>query len=265
MSDSSKLSADEYLAKCNAMATNAYKGMVGKMEAEAYPSGQFKPGQTVFGRHTGHKFVFRASNEAMAWCEIHPDEPAQSERYKNVLLESLTATDPNAKPAPDPKSCPFCGSKAALEGNQHSAKRVSCDVMTCGFTGPSRDTGEEAIAAWNSIEVKSEPAKSLDAMREAAKEDIFKAFMPNIVKTPFSTWADDAPLTEEWLRKAGLQIGIHDDAYQPWVKIESLLGHVMLTFANGGGSISRETAIKSIGDARQLCRLLGVDLKEGGR
>ncbi len=44
--------------------------------------------------------------------------------------------------------CPFCGSKAVLEGDEDTWF-VYCD--DCGADGPIRGTDEDAMADWNRV------------------------------------------------------------------------------------------------------------------
>lgn len=110
----------------------------------------FKPGQTVWQRCTlrHRKVIFRASSEAMAWCEVHPDEPACNDRYENVPLDSLTATDPNAEP--EPQKCQNCGNLQI----EIFEDVFYAECTYCKMSGPVKPTRLEAIQAWNSICVR---------------------------------------------------------------------------------------------------------------
>jgi len=77
----------------------------------------------------------------------------------------------------------------------------------------------------------------------------------------------DELLTEEWLRKVGLWEGAKTAACEPMIRVFAILSEDVGLFGLSlssvrGTVISTTTALKTIGDARTLCRLLGVPLRE---
>jgi hypothetical protein len=47
-----------------------------------------------------------------------------------------------------PQNCPFCGSPAYYEIHW-----ITCENLDCAFTGPTNVDEEEAILAWNRIQL----------------------------------------------------------------------------------------------------------------
>ncbi len=75
---------------------------------------------------------------------------------------------------------------------------------------------------------------------------------------------DDAPLTEEWLRKVGLWDGIGIDENEGFMMFGEC-GDKPIVIRTGHcrtDSGKYAPGVKTIGDARSLCRLLGVEIKE---
>ncbi len=115
--------------------------------------------------------------------------------------------------------------------------------VNCEFTGPQKPTREEAIAAWNSIRISTGSFGIFDTPEYDKIEEMAKQKL------------DDAPLTEEWLRKAGLYEG---DVRLLWRGSDGQ----RLVIKINGVEVYHYSLCKTIGDARTLCRLLGVTIKE---
>lgn len=154
-------------------------------------------------------------------------------------LADLDATDPNAEPKP--QKCPFCGAEAHRKGDV--AIRIACRGPECLAEGPCKRTEAKAIQAWNSIRIEN-------ADESAVTHD----FRP-------PQTSDSDPLTEEWLRKVGLLAGV-PLGFKPAIYL-MLRDCGNLVFKNPGSPLLFPIpTLKTIGDARQLCRLLGVPLTE---
>jgi hypothetical protein len=210
--------------------------------------GEFKPGQTVWKKGTSKQpFTVSKWSDEDTLVLINPEGFIQA-----VDQELFTATDPNAEPTP--QKCPFCGSEATVIGDEDD--RVLCMAYCvmkaeCGLEGPFRKTRLEAIQAWNSIRLANQPFNQ-EELEELAKLD---------------RRADSEPLTEEWLRNVGLIDGIEcdwDDVVA--MKLREPGPGFMLYFFNRKPHEIRHyhdaKGLKTIGDARTLCRLLGVTIKE---
>lgn len=108
----------------------------------------FKPGQTVWNRHTHEMFDIVAVDRSSHWCWS-----VSRGHYETIAADDLVATDPR-KTIDPPQHCPFCGHEAAVL-ERPTASRVQCNAMTCDFSGPGRQNRLKAIEAWNSIHVQS--------------------------------------------------------------------------------------------------------------
>jgi hypothetical protein len=225
---------------------------------------EFKFGQTVWRHLKQYEVIHQYLKDVWVKDGTHGEI---------LPVEWLTATDPNAKPLPpEPQKCPFCGYCPGFR-EIHAQERhwVGCENFGCRFLGPERPTREEAIAAWNSLRV-IQPGEFTgdlrEALRKAADDCKFKIDDHDAIETSAEKhgipWPDNYPLGEEWLRKVGL--GGPDGG----LSTGSTLGNLFISdygvvgFVRKGSSsifLAGQT-VKTIGDARQLCRLLSVPLKE---
>ncbi len=207
-------------------------------------SEQFKPGQKVWHKEGSGPFkvVFHQPDN---WLWLLKDEQYAT----RVGGDNYSAADPNAKPQP----CPFCDGPSATKSYGTSSYLVRCSLNEPCLVGPHKPTHEEAVSAWNSIRViqPGEFTNDLrDALRKAADDCKFK----------------DEPLTEEWLKKVGLWDGKYASAFEPMVSIifedfaEGKIKTLCLS-CKSGLIVKMTTCLKTCGDARTLCRLLGVTLE----
>lgn len=145
----------------------------------AFGKCEFKPGQTVWQRYTHEMFDIIAVKGPSCWCWS-----VERCHYETISADDLLATDPNRPAEPVPQDCPFCGGEAkAMLGDEGQRSYVVC-TGNCRAEGPLLATSLETIQAWNSIRVgPMKPDEALSAMKEAAQEDLYKAFMPQIAKT----------------------------------------------------------------------------------
>lgn len=162
---------------------------------------------------------------------------------------------PNQPAEPLPQKCPFCGSESDVSKYGYVDFRVCCSLNEPCLLGPHKPTRLEAIQAWNLIQLVS-----LQNPRRTTVEWVEKID---------AEFPDAAPLTEEWLRKVGLC---------DWTN--GLRGPFQFEVPAQGGCIVHyklsptdnvyvsaeylclRTTCKTIGDARALCRLLDVPIKE---
>lgn len=189
----------------------------------------FQPGQTVWHKKSKRACTVLACCEPLIWLA---GDGFLSE------AENFTADDPNR---PEPQKCPFCGSDAEFfvfangEAAVHCLKRPGC-----GAQGPFVAARREAVEAWNSIRVV--PANT------TCHVDVKKG--------------DGALLTADWLANVGLYgsdefiLRMRGDGDQRMAfKLDARPG-------NDCEWAFHPAYCKTVGDARTLCRLLGVTLKE---
>ena len=84
--------------------------------------------------HIGEKY-FKTTNDWVLGRYVDAD-------FKGLAREYLRLEN-------RPQDCPFCGEKAHLWG--WTKTYVQCENIKCKLSGPSKDTKEEAVDAWNSI------------------------------------------------------------------------------------------------------------------
>lgn len=106
---------------------------------------QFQIGQTVFDKHTHAMYEVLAERKGVYWLWDVSDCIQRSKNGDELMADFAKSAEP--------QKCPFCGGKAELMECPPNKPFVRCLKET--FWGPHRDTSEEAIAAWNSIEVVS--------------------------------------------------------------------------------------------------------------
>jgi hypothetical protein len=268
MPNTSKMTADEYLAHCERLAQkktadrpepHPWGPLTAKSQEVAEstlaqwkmmnsppkwippkPQGesmsQFKPGQTVWRKRDGEKF------KVSKWTNDEYLVLIDSANFTcGFEWDEFTAIDPNAKPEPQKPNCPFCGVQCEMMEDPFYAQCVNSD---CQASGPIRDTWEEAVSA---CRIKAGPI-DMERLNEACKDalPILQAAREERERCAQQYVEDATPLTEEWLRKAGLWSGG--------------MGQFHANFGNKGFFLPWRG--KTVGDARAMCRLLGVDLKE---
>lgn len=140
---------------------------------------------------------------------------------------------------PVPQKCPNCGGDALCVAASEGKSFVRCFKGSCLMAGPIKPTSLEAIQAWDSIHIGS----------------------------PWEKADIDEPLTEEWLRKVGLcdwSCGLRGPFQFESPHPGGCTVHYKLSGldANLADYVCIRTTCKTVGDVRQLCRLLGVPIKE---
>lgn len=121
-------------------------------------SSEFKPGQTVWQRHTHEMFDIVAVKGPSCWCWS-----VERCHYETISADDLLATDPNQPAEPVPQNCPWCGCDAEiLACKAYRGFIVQCGSIDqhCFFSGSRKPTRLEAVQAWNSISILSVPAKT---------------------------------------------------------------------------------------------------------
>jgi len=232
-----------------------------------------QPGQTVWHKDY-HEVRLEVICQNGKWLWLREPDKEVGNLY---VASDYTATDPNAEP--EPQKCPMCGSGAEVRGYANGEWDVRClesgrraGSHGCGFKSPFKPTRLEAIQAWNSIRVSKATTQCkvsiagvrcrLDAGHDGLHEHPGLSPLSGVIDA--GKTADSDPLTEEWLRKVGLWDGIKTDmgysmsAFWPYGFFNSLLLKCRL----GNLALDWPAKAKTIGDARTLCRLLGVTIKE---
>lgn len=220
--------------------------MPDKTDATSVP---VQPGQTVWHRHTHEMFDIIAIKGPNCWCWS-----VSRCKYETISVDDLTATNPESLP----QKCPFCGGEA-FPYEATGGHWLSCE--DCLATGPKKPTHLEAIQTWNQIMLNNQPTGRCE---QGPWQNVTEAPKP----------ADSEPLTEEWLRKVGIWQGITSqrDGRDTPPRMEPVVVQirhritgrlaVIFEYEDGNFQLVATDNLKTRDDVRQLCRLLGVTLKE---